>query len=154
MKRDGDSPTPLYPFQNGEADNGKGVRQKISIRACEFFFQGVSSMTEVERIRRTKEYKQIRESLIDQLERSGNDTPHFLNLVEDYMSMYTTKELCKADISKRGINITSIGSTGQMVTKKNDSIDSSLKINQQMIKLLDMLGIKPDAGMDGLDEDM
>lgn len=111
-------------------------------------------MTEVERIKRTKEYKQIRESLIDQLERSGNDTPHFLNLVEDYMSMYITKELCKADIAERGINITSIGSTGQTVTKKNDSIDSSLKINQQMIKLLDKLGIQPDAGMDGLDEDM
>lgn len=111
-------------------------------------------MTETERIKRTKEYKQIRESLIEQLERSGNDTPHFLNLVEDYMSMYITKELCKADISARGINITSIGSTGQTVTKKNDSIDSSLKINQQMIKLLDKLGIQPDAGMDLDDEEM
>ena len=110
-------------------------------------------MTETERIRRTKEYKQIRGSLIDQLERSGNDTPYFLNLVEDYMSMYVNKELCKSDISERGLNITSVGSTGQLVTKKNDSIDTSLKINQQMIKLLDMLGIKPETGYED-DEDL
>lgn len=110
-------------------------------------------MTETERIKRTKEYRQIRDSLIDQLERSGNDTPYFLNLVEDYMSMYVNKELCKNDISERGLNITSVGSTGQLVTKKNDSIDTSLKINQQMIKLLDMLGIKPETGYED-DEDL
>lgn len=110
-------------------------------------------MTETERIKRTKEYRQIRDFLIDQLERSGNDTPYFLNLVEDYMSMYVNKELCKNDISERGLNITSVGSTGQLVTKKNDSIDTSLKINQQMIKLLDMLGIKPETGYED-DEDL
>ena len=109
-------------------------------------------MTETERIRRTKEYKQIRDSLIDQLERSGNDTPYFLNLVEDYMSMYVNKELCQNDVSERGLNITSVGSTGQLVTKKNDSIDTSLKINQQMIKLLDMLGIKPETGYEDDEE--
>ena len=114
----------------------------------------ITMMSDVDRIKRTKEYRSIRTSLIDQLERSGNDLPHFLNMVEDYMSMYVTKELCKADIADRGISVTSIGSTGQLVTKKNDSADLLLKTNQQMIKLLDMLGIKPDAGLGTEDEEM
>ena len=106
----------------------------------------------VEEIKKTDTYKSIRSSLIDQLERSGCDTPHFLDLVEDYMSMYVTKELCKEDIAKRGINITSTGSMGQEVTKKNDSVDASLKVNQQMLKLLDMLRITPDSIV-GLDDE-
>ena len=142
-------PDPLYPFFSGGVSNGKGC--------CTIHLYSVSRrffMNDVEKIKRTKEYRSIRTSLIDQLERSGNDLPHFLNMVEDYMSMYTTKELCKADIADRGISITSIGSTGQLVTKKNDSADLLLKTNQQMIKLLDMLGIKPDAGLGGEDEEM
>ncbi len=111
-------------------------------------------MNDTDKIKRKKEYRDIRRSLIDQLERSGNDRPHFLNMIEDYMSMYVTKELCKADIAARGISITSRGSTGQIVTKKNDSADLLLKTNAQMIKLLDMLGVKPDAGLGTDDEEM
>ena len=140
---------PYTPFFLGESATGRGTVQFISTAFHVGFF-----MNDVEKIKRTKEYRSIRTSLIDQLERSGNDLPHFLNMVEDYMSMYTTKELCKADIADRGISITSIGSTGQLVTKKNDSADLLLKTNQQMIKLLDMLGIKPDAGLGGEDEEM
>ena len=111
-------------------------------------------MIDVEKIKRTKEYRTIRSSLKDQLERSGNDLPHFLSMIEDYMGMYITKELCKADITERGVSVTSIGSTGQYVTKKNESVDLLLKTNQQMIKLLDMLGIKPGAGPGADDEEM
>lgn len=96
-----------------------------------------------ERIRRTKRYKEIKASLLDQLERSGNDAPYFLDLVDDYMKMYVTKELCAADIEARGVTVIGIGSTGQKTAKRNDSADQLLRTNQQMIKLLDMLGIKP-----------
>ena len=102
-------------------------------------------MTDSERIKRTKEYRQIYSSLVEQLERSGNDTPYFLNQIDQYMSMYITTKLCAEDIDRRGINITSVGSTGQTVTKKNESIDSLLKTNQQMIKLLDKLQISPET---------
>ncbi len=102
-------------------------------------------MTTIEQIRRTKKYKQVRNSIINRLERSGNNTEYYLNLVEDYMNMYVTKEMCSADIAERGLNITSIGSTGQLITKKNDSIDCLLRTNQQMIKLLRTLGISPET---------
>ena len=97
-----------------------------------------------ESIRRTKAYKKIKASLIDQLERSGNDTPYFLDLVHDYMKLYETKELAAADVAARGVTIFSIGSAGQEVSKKNDSVDMLIKINAQMLKLLDQLRIKAD----------
>ena len=100
----------------------------------------------VDSIKRTKVFRTMRSSLIDRLERSGNDTPYYLDLVNDYMNMYITKELCNHDIADRGVSITSVGSTGQLITKKNESVNLLLRTNQQMIKLLDMLGIKPETG--------
>ena len=99
-----------------------------------------------DKIKKTKAYKMIRQSLLDQLERGGNDLPHFKDLVGDYMKMYVIKELANADIQERGTFVAWQNSETQYGSKKNDSVDQVLKTNQQMIKLLDMLGVKPDAG--------
>lgn len=110
--------------------------------------------TSPEKIKKTKAYKTIRKSLLDQLERGGNDLPHFIDLVEDYMKMYVIKEMANDDILERGTYVEWRNSETQYGSKKNDSVDQILKTNQQMIKLLDKLGISPDAGMDDMDEDM
>lgn len=103
-------------------------------------------MPTAESIKRTRAYKKIKTSLVDQLERSGNDTPFFLDLVDDYMKMYIVKELANADILTNGVSVEWRNSETQYGRKKNDSVDQILKTNQQMIKLLDMLGIKPEDG--------
>lgn len=105
-------------------------------------------MPTAESIKRTKAYRTIRASLIDQLERSGNDTSFFLDLVDDYMKMYIIKELANADIIENGVSVEYRNSETQYGRKKNDSVDQILKTNQQMIKLLDMLGIKPEEGIE------
>lgn len=107
----------------------------------------------VSEIRKTKKYKAIRASLLDQLERSGNDTPHFKDLVDDYMKMYEIKELAYQDVKERGTTVEWQNSETQWGYKKNDSVDQVLKTNQQMIKLLDKLGIEPDAVIED-DEEM
>ena len=107
-----------------------------------------------EKIKKTKAYRSIRKSLLDQLERGGNDVPHFIDLVEDYMKMYIIKELASYDVQTRGTFVEWSNSETQYGSKKNDSVDQVLKTNQQMIKLLDMLGIKPDAGLGADDEEM
>lgn len=107
-----------------------------------------NKMTEIERIRRTKAYKKIKKDLLDQLKRSGNLTEYYIDLVEDYMKMYIVKELANKDIENRGTSVEYNNGGGQKGWKKNDSVDQLLKTNQQMIKLLDMLGISPIAGDD------
>lgn len=106
-----------------------------------------------DRIARTKKFKDLKASLIGQLERGGNDVSHFLDLVDDYMKLYTTKELCAEDIRERGVSIVSTGSAGQTVIKKNESVDLLLRTNAQMLKLLGVLGIRPE-GVPSDDEDL
>ena len=111
-------------------------------------------MPTADSIKRTKAYKKIKASLVDQLERSGNDTSFFLDLVDDYMKMYIIKELANADVMENGVSVEWRNSETQYGRKKNDSVDQILKTNQQMIKLLDKLGISPDTGMGDPDEEM
>lgn len=108
----------------------------------------------VEKIKRSKAYKDIRKSLIDQLFRNGNDTPHFRDMVEDYMKMYIVKELAGQDVMERGTTVEYNNGGGQRGWKKNESVDQILKTNQQMIRLLDSLGIRTEDGECQDDEEM
>lgn len=109
-------------------------------------------MLTAESIKRKKAYRTIKASLVDQLVRSGNDTAYFMDLVEDYMKMYIIKELANADLLENGVTVEWRNSETQYGRKKNDSVDQILKTNLQMIKLLDMLGIKPEDGVEDDEE--
>lgn len=91
--------------------------------------------------------KRIRETLIDELERSGNDKEYFTSLIDDYITMWTTKELLRKDIEERGVRVQYNNGGGQIGYKKNDSVEQLVKINAQMLKLLSELHITPEKGM-------
>lgn len=95
------------------------------------------------KIERKKEFKQIKNALIEQLDRAGNNTEFYLNLVNDYMNMYVTKELLNEDVRQRGVRVFYDNGGGQRGFKKNESIDQMLKVNAQMLKLLSELDINP-----------
>lgn len=103
-------------------------------------------------IKKSKKYRDIKNSLLETLEKSNNNTPYFVNLVEDYMSLYETKELAKAEIEKKGVMIKYQNGKNQSGYKKNDMIEVILKINAQMIKILDKLRINIDGDL-GFDDD-
>lgn len=107
---------------------------------------------EFEKILRTKKAKKIRENMINQLERAGNDKEYFLDLVEDYMDMYATKQLLVEDIKQRGVRVSYDNGGGQKGYKKNDSVEQRLKVNAQMLKLLAELHLTP-SDTEGGDED-
>ena len=90
---------------------------------------------------------------MDQLERSGNATAYYLNLVNDYMMLYTIKELANADVMENGITVEWRNSETQYGRKQNESVNQILKTNQQMIKLLKMLRIEPNSSYED-DEEM
>lgn len=99
----------------------------------------------------------IKKDLIDQLERNGVLGSHFLDLVEDYMSLWDIKNDLIKDIECRGVSIAWSNGGGQGGFKKNDSISELNKTNAQMLKLLNELGlkavkVKPTGGED--DEEM
>lgn len=96
---------------------------------------------------------EIKQDLLDQLERNGSMGKYYLDLVDDYMNLHTTKGKLQADIKNRGVSVKYDNGGGQTGFKKNDSIDQLLKVNQQMIKMLEYLNIKPSAKQDGDPDD-
>lgn len=96
--------------------------------------------------------KEIKQDLLDQLDRNGTTGKYYIDLVDDYIDLYDTKEKLIKDIKERGVTCKYQNGENQWGYKKNDSVDQLLKVNQQMLKLLDALGIKPSQDGD-VDDD-
>lgn len=104
---------------------------------------------------------QIKQDLIDQLERQNIYGQHYLDLVNDYMALWDIKNKLIQDIKKRGVAIKweTYNRDGEVVQsgyKKNESIAELNKTNAQMLKILSELGLKAkpaDPDLD-LDEEM
>jgi len=86
--------------------------------------------------------KSLRESLLNQLKVMGADTPQFQDLVNDYVSFYGIKNNLIADIEERGVSIEWRNGDKQGGFKKNDSIAELVKVNAQMLKILQQLHIE------------
>ncbi len=93
----------------------------------------------------------IKQDLLDQLERAGVYGNHYLDLINDYMSMWEIKNKLILDGKKHPYTEWQNSETS-FGRKKNDSIDQALKVNMQMIKILDFLDIKPSKQDGEIDE--
>lgn len=90
----------------------------------------------------SKERRQrIKESLLEQLEMKGADTDHFVDLVEDYMSLWDVKNDLLEDIKKRGVMYKDFSSVGIEMMKNNPSVRELVGINRQMLSILKDLDI-------------
>ena len=98
----------------------------------------------------SERYMEIRRDLLDQLERNGTVGTYYTDLVEDYMTFWVDKCLLTDDIQSRGVVVTYNNGGGQSGKKRNDSIADKIKVNVQMLNILNALGIKP-AQTDGDD---
>lgn len=99
----------------------------------------------------------IKRDLLDQLERSGTIGEYYLDLVDKYMNLWETDRLLQKDIDERGVSVKYQNGANQWGYKKNDSVDQQIKVNQQMLKILDYLNIKPskqDGDINELDMEM
>lgn len=97
--------------------------------------------------------KAIQDDLTDQLERNGTTGQYYSDLVNDYLKLWDTKNLLIKDIEARGVTVESVTAAGVNL-KKNDSVDQLIKLNAQMLKLLDSLGIDPAQSDGGADDEM
>lgn len=96
-----------------------------------------------EKYRKSKLYKTIKADLLDQLERNGTVGAYYTDLIDDYMNFWVDKQLLVDDIRERGVVVVYNNGGGQTGTKRNDSIVDKIKVNVQMLNILNALGIKP-----------
>ena len=104
-----------------------------------FGFLGVK---DVARTKKSELREQIRQDLTDQLERQGVYGQHYLDLIEDYMALWDTKNALISDIKKRGVMIKYQNGENQWGYKKNDSVGNLVKVNKQMLEVLMELGVR------------
>lgn len=90
---------------------------------------------------KSKEYKALREGLINIVKDLGGSAVVFNDLIDDYMTFWLTKELLKADIRENGVKSMYSNGATQQGERVNPSIDKLRQVNAQMIKILDYLGI-------------
>lgn len=88
-----------------------------------------------------KQRKLIEVDLKKQLEDKGITQKHYIDLVNDYLTLWDIKNLLIADINNRGVVVT--WSNGKQVSeKKNDNVNELNKTNSQMLRILADLGLK------------
>ena len=85
---------------------------------------------------------QIKQDLIDQLECKGVYGQQYLDLINDYMSLWDVKRALIKDIKERGVTVKYQNGENQWGYKKNDSVGNLVKVNKQMLDLLKELGLR------------
>lgn len=102
---------------------------------------------------RVRRRNRIERALIAQLGEDKNNA-YYLELIKDYLFLWDTMQELKLDIETRGVSVYWQNSETQFGYKKNDSIGEMTRVSQQMLRILDNLGIKPtEDEADDLDGD-
>lgn len=100
-------------------------------------------------LRGSTDFNEIRNDLLEQLRINQTTGKYYLDMIEDYMDLWITKNLLLYDIKSRGVTVRYNNGGGQSGYKKNDSVEQMLKVNTQMLKILDSIGIKPSTSSGG-----
>lgn len=84
----------------------------------------------------------IRDDLRNQLLEQNRFGKHFEDMVEDYIYLVKLKEKLQEDIDKKGIRYKVQTGNGFKQNKPNESVVNILKVNNQMLKILQDLDLK------------
>lgn len=86
--------------------------------------------------------KEMRNSLVKQLELRGMNADFYKDLIDDYLYYWTLKKKLIADIRSKGIRYETINGNGVSVEKPNESVVNLQKTTATMLKILAELKLK------------
>lgn len=86
--------------------------------------------------------KEMRNSLVKQLELRGMNADFYKDLIDDYLYYWTLKKKLIADIRSKGIRYETINGNGVRVEKANESVVNLQKTTATMLKILAELKLK------------
>ena len=98
--------------------------------------------------------KDVKMSLIRQLELRGLSAEFYMDLVNDYIYYWSLKKKLISDIKSKGLRYKTINGNGVEVEKTNDSVVNLQKTTATMLKILADLRLKdpvpePEKATDG-----
>lgn len=90
----------------------------------------------------TIERELIKKDLLSQLNERGMTQSYYISLIDDYLYLWDVKNELVENIRENGVTITYNNGGGQSGEKKNDCVPELTKVNGQMLKLLNELGLR------------
>ncbi|MED3396199.1 P27 family phage terminase small subunit [Bacillus wiedmannii] len=103
-------------------------------------------------MRKLSKKAQIKQGLLQQLENSGLYGMHYIDLVDDYMTMFDAKNKLAREMKKNGPMIEWQNSESQKGIKANPATKEFRETNKRMTELLKVLGLKEPV-YEGNDDD-
>jgi phage terminase small subunit len=103
-------------------------------------------------VRKLSKKAQIKQDLLQQLENSGLYGMHYIDLVDDYMTMFDVKNKLAREMKKNGPMIEWQNSGSQKGVKANPATKEFRETNKRMTELLKVLGLKEPV-YEGNDDD-
>ena len=86
--------------------------------------------------------KDVKMSLIRQLELRGLSAEFYMDLVNDYIYYWSLKKKLIADIKSKGLRYETVNGNGMTVEKANESVVNLQKTTVTMLKILADLKLK------------
>ncbi len=92
--------------------------------------------------RQTKNYRALRQSMLDDLTARGLVDRAYTDKVEEYMDFWVQRQKLEADIAARGVTV--LDAKREMPVE-NRSVSLSVQVSRQMLAIFTALGLKEDA---------
>lgn len=92
--------------------------------------------------RQTKAFRELRQSMLDDLAARGLVDRAFTDKVEEYMDFWVQRQKLVADIAARGVTV--LDAKREMPVE-NRSVSLSVQVSRQMLAIFTALGLKEDA---------
>lgn len=86
--------------------------------------------------------KQVKDSLLEQLELQNKTSDFYTDLVNDYIYYWNLKKKMQDDIKINGLRVKSTSGNGFEITKPNESVNNLPKITTTMLKILNDLNLR------------
>ena len=99
--------------------------------------------------RLTDAYKELRQSMLDNLAARSLDEDVYRDKVQEYMDFWVRRQELRDDIARRGLTVTD--DRGRLM--ENRSVSLEIQVSRQMLAIFSTLGFKEDALASGQRDD-
>ena len=101
---------------------------------------------------RTKAYRELKDSLVNEMESLGKVAPVYMDQVDEYMALWVQLQAFREDVETRGVAVMD-ETRGQMVENRSASL--RLQTSKQMQALRnEMLKVDPSRAAGGEDDEL
>ena len=90
---------------------------------------------------RRREYRDLRQSMLDNLAARRLDEDVYRDKVQEYMDFWVRRQELRDDIAKRGLTV--MDDRGRL--SENRSVSLEIQVSRQMLAIFSTLGFKEDA---------